>query len=137
MVTDIQLHITDQELEEFPEEYPPNDTTNGPTDQHDTQCSPTRQFLVLGKETLVQPSVPPTYRKQTRIHLSVPSTLSVTLPKQSLIQPRGPPLLTLQPQPDLPALVRSLTPHAQRYIHIGVHLGCQGSQPGPILLILQ
>ena len=130
MDIDIQLQVTDQELKEFPEEYPTNDTTNSPTDQHDT-CSPVKQFLVLEKETLVQLSVPPTYGKQTLIHLSVPSTPSVTLLKQSLIQHRIPPLLTLHPQPDLPALVRSLTPQAQRYLHIGIHLGHQVSQPGP------
>ena len=130
MDIDIQLQVTDQELEEFPEEYPTNDTTNGPNDQCDTR-SPTRQFLVLGKETLIQPSVPLTYGKQTLIHLSVLSTPSVTLPRQLLIQPRVPPLLMLQPQPDLPALVRFVTPQAQRYLHIGVHFGHQVSQPGP------
>ena len=126
----IQVQVTDKELKEFLEEYPTNNTTNGPTNQCDTH-SLARQFLVLWKETLIQPSVPLTYRKQTLIHLSVPSTPSVTLPKHSLIQPRVPPLLTLQPQPDLSALVRSLTPQVQRYIHIGVHLGHQVSQPGP------
>ena len=130
MNIDIQLQVTDRELEEFPEEYPTNDTTNDPTDQVDT-CSPTRQFPVLRKETLIQLSVPLTYGKQTLVQPSAPSTPSVTLPKQSLIQPRVPPLLTLQPQPDLPALVRSLTPQTQRYIHIGVYLGHQVSQPGP------
>ena len=49
------------------------------------------------------------------------------------IQPRAslPSLLTLQPQPNLVALVRSLTPQAQRYISIGIHLSRQVSQPGP------
>ena len=130
MDIDIQLQVTDKELEEFPEEYPTNNTTNGPTDQCDTH-SPARQFPVLRKETHIQLSVPPTYRKQTLIHLSVPSTPSVMLPKQSLIQPRVPLLLTLQPQPNLSALVRSLTPQAQRYINISVHLSHQVSQPGP------
>ena len=126
----MQLQVTDKKLKEFPEKYPTKDTTNSPNDQHDTR-SPTEQFLVLGKETLIQLSDPLTYKKQTLIHLSVLSTPSVTPPKQILIQPRAPPLLTLQPQPNLLALVRSLTPQAQRYIHIGAHLGYQVSQPGP------
>ena len=39
-------------------------------------------------------------------------------------------LLTLQPKPNLVALARSLTPQAQRYICIGIHLSHQISQPG-------
>ena len=137
MDINIQVEVTDKELEEFPEEYP-IDTTNSPADQCNTHLlaiitrSPAEQFLILGKQTLFQLSVHPTYGKQTLIYPSVPSTLSVILPKQSLIQPRAPPpsLLTLQPQPNLLALVRSLTSQAQRYICIGIHLSHQVSQPG-------
>ena len=139
----IQLQVTDKELKEFPEEYP-TDTTNSPADQCNTQshnthslatitCSPAKQLPILEKQTLIQLSVYLTYGKQTLVHLSVPSTLSVIPSKWSLIQPRAPPpsLLTLQPQPNLLALVRSLTPQAQRYICIGIHLSHQVSQPGP------
>ena len=108
MDIDIQLQVTDKELMEFPEEYP-TDTTKSPTDQCDTH-SPAVQFLVLEKETHIQPSVHQTYGKQTLIYPSVPSTLPEVLPKQSLVQPKAPLLLTLQPQPDLLAPVRSLTP---------------------------
>ena len=136
MDIDIQLQVTDKELEEFPEEYPTNDTTNSPTDQCDTH-SPARQFLVLGKETLIQLSIPLTYGKQTLIQLSAPSTPSVTLPKQSLVQPRVPLLLTLQPQPDLPALVRSLTPQGTK-IHTHWCSPWPPSKPAwPTLPILQ
>ena len=53
MEIDIQLQVTDKELEEFSEMYPTNNTTNGPTNQVDTH-PPARQFLVLRKETLIQ-----------------------------------------------------------------------------------
>ena len=114
MDINIQLQVTDKELEEFPVEYL-IDTTNSPADQCNPHSlvtithSPTEQFLILGKQTLIQPSVHLTYGKQTLIYLSVPNTPSATLPKQSLIQPRASPpsSLTLQPQPNLLALVTS------------------------------
>ena len=85
-----------------------------------------------GKQTLIQPSVHRTYGKQTLVYPSVPRTPPV-LPNRSLIQCRASPpsLLTLQPQPNLRALARSLTPQAQRYISIGIQLSHQVSQPGP------
>ena len=98
MDIDVQLQVTDKELEEFPEES----TTNS----WDTR-SPTRQLLTVGKETLVQLSDSITVGKKTLIQLGVPATLLVPLPKGSLIQPSVPvpPLLTLQPQPELQALI--------------------------------
>ena len=112
MDLDIQLQVTDKELEEFPEE----DTTNG---QDTRSCI--RQLLVLGKETLIQLREPLVLGKETLIQSGVPGTPSVTQPKGSLIQPSVPVplLLTLQPQPDLQALVQTLTPQALRYLHIG------------------
>ena len=129
MDIDIQLQVTDRVLKEFPE-YPTH-TTSSPTDQTDTRL-PAEQFPVLKEQTLIQPSVHLTYGKQTLVHPRVPSTQSMIILKQSLVQPRAPPplLLTLQSQPNLLALVGSLTPQAQRYICIGVHLSCQVSQPG-------
>ena len=120
MDLDIQLQVTDKELEEFPEE----NTTNSTTNRQDTH-SPTRQLLVLGKETLVQLSEPPVLEKETLIQSGVPGTPSVTRPKGSLIQPSVPvpPLLTLQPQPDLQALAQTLTPQPLRYLYIGIHIG--------------
>ena len=141
MDLDVQLQVTDKELEEFPEE----NTTHSTTNRWDTH-SPTRQLLVLRKETLVQPSEPLVLGKETLIQPSKPSVLGketliqlgvldtplVTQPKGSLIQPSVPVplLLTLQPQPDLQALVQTLTPQALRYLHIGIHISQQISQHG-------
>ena len=127
MDLDIQLHVTDKELEEFPEE----NTTNSTTNRWDIR-SPTGQPLTSRKETLIQSSEPLVLGKETLIQLGVPVTLSVTQPKGSLIQPSVlvPPLLTLQPQPDLQTLVQTLTPQVPRYLHIGIHIGQQIDQHG-------
>ena len=65
MDLDIQLQVTDQELKEFPQE----NTTNSTTNRWDTH-SPTRQLLVLRKETLIQPSEPLVHGKETFIQSS-------------------------------------------------------------------
>ena len=77
MDLDVQLQITDQELEEFPEE----DTTN----RWDTH-SPTRQLLVLRKETLIQLSEPLVCGKETLIQSSEPLLLG----KETLVQSGAP-----------------------------------------------
>ena len=77
MDPEIQLQVTDKELEEFPEENTTNDTTNSPTNKQDIR-SPARQFLVLRKGTLIQSSEPLVYGKQTLIQSSAPSTPLVT-----------------------------------------------------------
>ena len=141
MDINIQLQVTDKELEEFPEEHLIN-TTNSPVDrckphlQAATTHLPGAEFPTLEKQTLVQLSVHLTYGKQTLVYPSVLRTLSV-LPKQSLFQHKASPpsLLTLQLQPNLVALARSLTPQAQRYICIGIHLSHQNKPAWPILPI--
>ena len=85
----IQLQVTDQELEEFPEEYLIN-TTNSPADWCDPHSlaaithSPVEKFLrhvkqtlIQMEQTLIQPSV---HSKQTLIYLSVPSNPVVVIP---------------------------------------------------------
>ena len=69
MDLDIQLKVTDQELEKFPEE----DTAN----RWDTH-SPARQPLVHRRETLIQLSEPLILGKETLVQLGVPGTLPVT-----------------------------------------------------------
>ena len=96
---DIQLQVTEKELEGFPEETSDQIgktiTNIQATKSQDTQ-PPTRQTLTtqpVGKESLNQSSDPIS------------------------------PLLSLHIQPDLWAFVRTLSSEALRYLHIGIHIG--------------
>ena len=126
----IQLKVTDEELEEFPEEQLIAEWSN-PQLQPAFTCSLNKRFLIHARQTLVQFSIHSPYVKQTLIQPSVHANQTL-IHQQSLLQPMASPpsLLTLQPKPNLVALARSLTPQAQRYVCIGIHLSHQISQPG-------
>ena len=136
----IQLQVTDEELKEFPEKQL-IDTTERIAEQSNHQSQSTR-LPIHTRQTLIQSSVHSMYVKQELVQLSVhvnqtlihPRVLNgpIALPRQSLIQPMPSPpsLLTLQPKLNVMALARSLTPQAQRYVCIGIHLSHQISQPG-------
>ena len=83
MDINIQLQVTDQELEEFPEEHLVS-TTNGLAEWSNPHSlpaithSPVAKLLTYGNQTLIQLSV---HGKQTLIHPSVLSTPVANPPK--------------------------------------------------------
>ena len=91
---DIQLQVTDKELDEFPEES--TTFTNIQAMKSQDTHPPTRQLLAtqpVGKESLNQSSDP------------------------------IPLLLSLHIQPDLWAFAQTLLPEALWYLHISIHIG--------------
>ena len=134
---DIQLQVTDEELKEFPEtdlDYTPSnislpgaDLPTPPTDLH----TPPTGLPIPRAKARHKARQNNTSWKRMRNHIDTHSVTQVNeyLPtiqqKGSFIQPSAPILLllSLQLEPDLPALVWTLSPKALRYLNLGIHIG--------------
>ena len=107
---DIQLQVTDKELEEFPEER--SDEIGTP---------------ITNRADISPPTPKVKQRKITKQHQidTQPATRPVvTYTRRSLdYSSRVPLLLSIHIQPDLQALTQTLTPKALRYLHVGIHIG--------------
>ena len=85
----------------------------------DRQAGP--QLAQLTQPTVSPPSVPvlPTIGQLTQPVASPPAASPVVAQPSDPV----PPLLSLQLQPDLNVLARTLSPQALRYVHLGIQIG--------------